>query len=106
MAEHSFPPGAPVAGAALVLVDLGPAPAGPAPRHTDTTGLGTAAASRFVPGPYVLVAKAIPPVDVPAAIEELGRGRPERFVRARAAGSVQVIGQPAHGLTNSVITPK
>ncbi|MEV8531393.1 alpha/beta fold hydrolase [Streptomyces sp. NPDC051211] len=51
----------------------------------------------------VLVAKAIPFVDVPAAIEELGRGRPERFARARAAGSVQVTGQTAHGLTNSVV---
>ncbi|MFG2981090.1 alpha/beta fold hydrolase [Streptomyces sp. NPDC048258] len=51
----------------------------------------------------LLVAKAIPFVDVPAAIEELGRGRPERFARARAAGSVQVTGQTAHGLTNSVV---
>ncbi|MFJ4780005.1 alpha/beta fold hydrolase [Streptomyces sp. NPDC088762] len=51
----------------------------------------------------LLVAKAIPLVDVPAAIEELGRGRPERFARARAAGSVEVIGQTAHGLTNSVV---
>ncbi|MCX4695474.1 hypothetical protein [Streptomyces sp. NBC_01408] len=46
------------------------------------------------------VAKAIPLVDVPAAIKELGRGRPERCALARAAGSVQVVGQTAHGLTN------
>ncbi|MFF3861274.1 alpha/beta fold hydrolase [Streptomyces sp. NPDC002209] len=51
----------------------------------------------------VLVAKAIPLADVPAAIDELGRGHPERFARARAAGSVQVIGQTAHGMTNSVV---
>ncbi|WBO66378.1 alpha/beta fold hydrolase [Streptomyces camelliae] len=51
----------------------------------------------------VLVAKAIPLVDVPAAIEELGRGHPERFARARASGSVQVVGQMAYGLTNSVV---
>lgn len=51
----------------------------------------------------VLVAKAIPLADVPAAIDELGRGHPERFARARAAGSVQAIGQTAHGLTNSVV---
>ncbi|MBW5480487.1 alpha/beta fold hydrolase [Streptomyces bambusae] len=51
----------------------------------------------------LLVAKAIPFKDVPAAIDELGRGRPERFARARAAGSVQVTGQTAHGMTNSVV---
>ncbi|MER6199762.1 alpha/beta fold hydrolase [Streptomyces sp. NPDC001586] len=51
----------------------------------------------------LLVAKAIPFADVPAAIDELGRGRPERFARARAAGSVPVVGQTAHGLTNSVV---
>ncbi|MFD8980057.1 alpha/beta fold hydrolase [Streptomyces sp. NPDC059564] len=51
----------------------------------------------------LLVAKAIPFKDVPAAIDELGRGRPERFARARAAGSVQVDGQTAHGLTQSVV---
>ncbi|MFG2875554.1 alpha/beta fold hydrolase [Streptomyces sp. NPDC048337] len=50
----------------------------------------------------LLVAKAIPLKDVPAAIDELGRGNPERFARARAAGSAQVVGQSAHGLTNSV----
>ncbi|MFD9480007.1 alpha/beta fold hydrolase [Streptomyces nojiriensis] len=51
----------------------------------------------------LLVAKAIPFAEVPAAIDELARGRPERFARARAAGSVQVVGQTAHGLTNSVV---
>ncbi|MFG2875240.1 alpha/beta fold hydrolase [Streptomyces sp. NPDC048337] len=51
----------------------------------------------------LLVAKAIPFKDVPAAIDELGRGNPERFAKARAAGSSQVIGQSAHGLTNSVV---
>ncbi|MEU9182719.1 alpha/beta fold hydrolase [Streptomyces sp. NPDC048550] len=51
----------------------------------------------------LLVAKAIPFKDVPAAIDELGRGRPERFARARAAGSEQVAGQTAHGLTQSVV---
>ncbi|MFI6148655.1 alpha/beta fold hydrolase [Streptomyces sp. NPDC051109] len=51
----------------------------------------------------LLVAKAIPLKDVPAAIDELGRGHPERFARARAAGSVQVLGQTAHGLTQSVV---
>ncbi|MCX5380348.1 alpha/beta fold hydrolase [Streptomyces sp. NBC_00091] len=51
----------------------------------------------------LLVAKAIPFVDVPTAIDELGRGRPERFARARAASSVQVVGETAHGLTQSVV---
>ncbi|WP_399217771.1 alpha/beta fold hydrolase [Streptomyces sp. SAJ15] len=50
----------------------------------------------------LLVANAIPPPDVPAAIEELAHGRPERFAQARAAGSVQVVGENAHGLTESV----
>ncbi|MEV4896561.1 alpha/beta fold hydrolase, partial [Nonomuraea sp. NPDC055795] len=51
----------------------------------------------------VLVATTIPLADVPAAIDELGRGRPERFARARAAGSIQVAGQTAHGMTQSVV---
>lgn len=51
----------------------------------------------------LLVAKAIPFAELPAAIDELGRGRPERFARARAAGAAQVVGQTAHGLTNSVV---
>lgn len=51
----------------------------------------------------LLVAKAIPFAEVPAAIDELAHGRPERFARARATGSVPVVGQSAHGLTNSVV---
>ncbi|MFI7358203.1 alpha/beta fold hydrolase [Streptomyces avidinii] len=42
------------------------------------------------------------PKDLPAALDELGRGNPERFAQARAAGSVQPVGEFAHGLTNSV----
>ncbi|WP_349637096.1 alpha/beta fold hydrolase [Streptomyces sp. RerS4] len=42
------------------------------------------------------------PKDIPAALDELGRGNPERFARARAGGSVQKVGEFAHGLTNSI----
>ncbi|WP_404961422.1 alpha/beta fold hydrolase [Streptomyces sp. 147326] len=42
------------------------------------------------------------PKDIPAALDELSRGNPERFARARAGGSVQKVGEFAHGLTNSV----
>ncbi len=42
------------------------------------------------------------PKDLPAALDELARGNPERFAQARAAGSVQPVGMFAHGLTNSV----
>ncbi|WP_327417805.1 alpha/beta fold hydrolase [Streptomyces sp. NBC_01233] len=42
------------------------------------------------------------PKDLPAALDELGRGNPERFAQARAGGSVQNVGAFAHGLTNSV----
>ncbi|MEV7728690.1 alpha/beta fold hydrolase [Streptomyces sp. NPDC087917] len=42
------------------------------------------------------------PKDIPAALDELGRGNPERFAQARAAGSVQKVGEFAHGLTNSI----
>lgn len=45
---------------------------------------------------------ALPAVDVPAALDELARGNPERFARARAAGAQPTIGEFAHGLTNSV----
>lgn len=45
---------------------------------------------------------ALPAVDVPAALDELARGHPERFARARAAGATPVVGEFAHGLTNSV----
>ncbi|MEU3407368.1 alpha/beta fold hydrolase [Streptomyces sp. NPDC006670] len=51
----------------------------------------------------LLVAKALPIADVPAAVDELARGRPERFARARAAASVEDTGQNAHGLTQSVV---
>ncbi|WP_420078269.1 alpha/beta fold hydrolase [Streptomyces sp. JL4002] len=42
------------------------------------------------------------PKDIPAALDELSRGNPERFAQARAAGSVQRTGEFAHGLTNSI----
>ncbi|MEU9082800.1 alpha/beta fold hydrolase [Streptomyces sp. NPDC048357] len=42
------------------------------------------------------------PKDIPAALDELSRGNPERFAQARAAGSVQKVGEFAHGLTNSI----
>ncbi|WP_327265610.1 alpha/beta fold hydrolase [Streptomyces sp. NBC_01232] len=41
--------------------------------------------------------------DLPAALDELSRGNPERFAQARAAGSVQKTGEFAHGLTNSIV---
>jgi pimeloyl-ACP methyl ester carboxylesterase len=44
----------------------------------------------------------LPAVDVPAALDELAHGNPARFARARAAGAEPVIGEFAHGLTNSV----
>jgi pimeloyl-ACP methyl ester carboxylesterase len=50
----------------------------------------------------LVVGNAVPAKDVPAALEELSRGRPERFAQARAAGSVQNVGAFAHGLTESV----
>ncbi|MGW7458076.1 alpha/beta fold hydrolase [Streptomyces sp. NPDC054797] len=43
------------------------------------------------------------PKDLPAALAELSDGNPERFAKARAAGSVQKVGEFAHGLTNSVV---
>ncbi|MEU6281058.1 alpha/beta fold hydrolase [Streptomyces sp. NPDC047028] len=45
---------------------------------------------------------ALPAVDVPAALDELAHGNPERFARARAAGATPAIGEFAYGLTNSV----
>ncbi|WP_369264710.1 alpha/beta fold hydrolase [Streptomyces sp. R35] len=42
------------------------------------------------------------PKDLPAALDELSHGNPERFAKARAAGSVQNVGVFAHGLTNSI----
>ncbi|WP_328764372.1 alpha/beta fold hydrolase [Streptomyces sp. NBC_00272] len=50
----------------------------------------------------VLVANGVKPVDVPAALDELSRGRPERFARARAADSAGAVGVWGHGLTESV----
>ncbi len=49
-----------------------------------------------------IVAFAVRPKDLPAALDELRNGNPERFAKARAAGSVQNVGAFAHGLTNSV----
>ncbi|MEU9233970.1 alpha/beta fold hydrolase [Streptomyces subrutilus] len=50
----------------------------------------------------LLVAFTPRPKDMPAALDELSRGNPERFAKARAAGSVQKTGEFAHGLTNSI----
>ncbi|WP_406185934.1 alpha/beta fold hydrolase [Streptomyces sp. NBC_01006] len=50
----------------------------------------------------LIVALTPRPKDIPAALDELSRGNPERFAQARAAGSVQKVGDFAHGLTNSV----
>ncbi|WP_405680414.1 alpha/beta hydrolase [Streptomyces sp. NBC_00868] len=43
------------------------------------------------------------PEDLPAALDELSNGNPQRFAQARAAGSVQKVGMFAHGLTESVV---
>lgn len=50
----------------------------------------------------VLVANTVKPVDVPAAIDELAHGNPERFATARAVDAVPAVGMTAHGLTQSV----
>ncbi|SOB86191.1 alpha/beta hydrolase [Streptomyces sp. 1331.2] len=50
----------------------------------------------------LLVANAVKAVDVPAALDELARGNPERFARAQAAGARTAVGETAHGLTQSV----
>ncbi|MFE9629466.1 alpha/beta hydrolase [Streptomyces sp. NPDC006463] len=50
----------------------------------------------------LLVGNAVPAADVPAALDGLARGRPERFARARAAGANPVVGETAFGLTQSV----
>ncbi|MEV0410627.1 alpha/beta fold hydrolase [Streptomyces sp. NPDC050448] len=50
----------------------------------------------------VLVANGVKPVDVPAALDELSRGRPQRFAQARAADSAGAVGVWGHGLTESV----
>ncbi|MFF4010931.1 alpha/beta fold hydrolase [Streptomyces sp. NPDC001717] len=44
----------------------------------------------------------VKPKDLPAALDELARGNPERFAQGRAKDSVQPIGTAAHGLTQSV----
>ncbi|MFJ9339154.1 alpha/beta fold hydrolase [Streptomyces sp. NPDC101733] len=50
----------------------------------------------------LLVANAVPAAEVPAALDELAHGRPERFARARAATARPAVGETAHGLTESV----
>ncbi|OIJ65435.1 transporter [Streptomyces mangrovisoli] len=50
----------------------------------------------------LLVANAVPAVDVPAALDELAHGNPTRFAQARAAGATAAVGEFAHGLTQSV----
>ncbi|MFF3605022.1 alpha/beta fold hydrolase [Streptomyces sp. NPDC002463] len=46
---------------------------------------------------------ALPAVDVPAAIDELAHGNPQRFARAQAAGAAIPDVAQAHGLTHSVV---
>ncbi|WP_328941100.1 alpha/beta hydrolase [Streptomyces sp. NBC_00250] len=46
--------------------------------------------------------RAMPAADVPAALDELARGNPERLAKVQAAGATPVIGEMAHGLTHSV----
>ncbi|MFB7448983.1 alpha/beta fold hydrolase [Streptomyces sp. NPDC056194] len=46
---------------------------------------------------------ALPAVDVPAAIDELAHGNPQRFARAQAAGAAVPDVAQAHGLTHSVV---
>ncbi|MFA7763465.1 alpha/beta fold hydrolase [Streptomyces sp. NRRL S-448] len=50
----------------------------------------------------VIVAFGVRSKDIPAALDELRNGNPQRFAKARAAGSVQNVGAFAHGLTESV----
>ncbi|RSS72769.1 alpha/beta hydrolase [Streptomyces sp. WAC06614] len=50
----------------------------------------------------LLVAFAVRPPDIPAALTELAEGKPDRFAQGRAADSVQPTGMNAHGLTESV----
>ncbi|MER6997700.1 alpha/beta fold hydrolase [Streptomyces sp. NPDC000410] len=51
----------------------------------------------------LIIAFAVRPEDLPAALDELAAGNPERFAKGRAAGSVQNVGAFAHGLTESVV---
>ncbi|MGW8765894.1 alpha/beta fold hydrolase [Streptomyces sp. NPDC055815] len=46
--------------------------------------------------------RGMPAVNVPAALDELAHGNPERFAQAQAAGATPAIGEIAHGLTHSV----
>ncbi|MFD3873271.1 alpha/beta fold hydrolase [Streptomyces sp. NPDC058623] len=50
----------------------------------------------------LLVGNAVPAAEVPAALDELARGNPQPFARARAAGAQPDVGAVAHGLTQSV----
>ncbi|MET9959961.1 alpha/beta fold hydrolase [Streptomyces sp. NPDC006326] len=50
----------------------------------------------------LIVSFGVKPVDLPAALTELGQGNPQRFAQARAKDSVLSLGQNAHGLTQSV----
>ncbi|MFF8378247.1 alpha/beta fold hydrolase [Streptomyces sp. NPDC015661] len=50
----------------------------------------------------ILVANTVKAVDVPAALDELAHGNPERFARARAVDVATVIGAFAYGLTKSI----
>ncbi|MER7538512.1 alpha/beta fold hydrolase [Streptomyces sp. NPDC097704] len=50
----------------------------------------------------ILVANTVRAVDVPAALDELAHGNPERFARARAIDVSTSVGAFAHGLTQSV----
>ncbi|MFF6806170.1 alpha/beta fold hydrolase [Streptomyces sp. NPDC012616] len=45
---------------------------------------------------------ALPAVDVPAALDELAHGNPQRLAQAHAVGATPAIGEFAHGLTHSV----
>ncbi|MFD8756964.1 alpha/beta fold hydrolase [Kitasatospora sp. NPDC059577] len=50
----------------------------------------------------LVVAKAVPFADLPAALDELAHGNPQRFAQARAAGATQAVGEFAYGLKESV----
>ncbi|MFD8292515.1 alpha/beta fold hydrolase [Streptomyces lavendulae] len=50
----------------------------------------------------LIVGNGVRPADLPAALDELARGNPQRFARARAADAYPAVGRTAHGLTESV----
>ncbi|MEV0537350.1 alpha/beta hydrolase [Kitasatospora sp. NPDC050463] len=50
----------------------------------------------------LLVARAVPFADLPAALDELAHGNPERFARARAAAATPAVGTFSTGLKESV----